>query len=85
MVIGENGVRGTHAARHVNKESNHELVNATHLLLNTAESYVKGNQAKLKFATRTYLAQVTFIVCSFVCLFVHLLPNLITNPIPPNA
>ena len=81
MEIGDNGVRGTHAARHVNKGHNHELVNATHRFLDMAESYVKGNQVKLKFATRIFRAQVISIVCLFVFLLVHQLLNLITNPI----
>ena len=82
MEIGDNGVRGTHAARHVNKGHNHELVNATHRFLDMAESYVKGNQIKLKFATRIFRAQVISIVCLFVCFSACAsIADLITNPI----
>ena len=49
---------------HVSKERSHELVDATHGPLDMAECYVKGSQVKLKFATRTFRAQV--ISCLFV-------------------
>ena len=63
MEIGESGVRGTHAVRHASKEPNQELVNATHRLLDMRESRVKETQVKLKFATRTFRAQVNSFVC----------------------
>ena len=75
MEIGDNGVRGTHVVRHVSKEHSHELVNATHRLLDMAESYAKGSQVKLKFATRTFRVQVIYTVnwLTFY-LFINCLP-----------
>ena len=80
METGESGVHGTHAVRHVSKELNHELVNAIHRLLDMVENYVKGIQVRLKFATKTFRAQVISIVCLFVCL--HHLFNLVTDHVP---
>ena len=63
-------IRSSHLLRevenppHVSKERSHELVDATHGPLDMAECYVKGSQVKLKFATRTFRAQV--ISCLFV-------------------
>ena len=66
MATGESGVRGTHVVRLVKKANNHELVNATHRLLSMAGNRAKGNQVNVNFATRTFIAQVTFVCLSLL-------------------
>ena len=63
MEIGENGVRGAHAVRHVKKESSLELVNAIHQRLSTVENNARGIPARTPLVTRMFLVQVKKYIC----------------------
>ncbi len=59
MATGASGASGTLVARHANRENNHEHVNVIHLLLNTAGRNAMDRQMKLRYVTKTSLAQVS--------------------------
>ena len=60
MAAGENGASGAHVQRVVNKENNQEHVNVIHQLHSTVERNVMARQRKIKYATRTSPAQVSY-------------------------
>lgn len=58
MEIGENGVPGARAVRHVKKGNSLEPVNAIHQRLSMAEKTVKETPARQSLVTRMFLVQV---------------------------
>ena len=66
MATGESGVSGVHVLSRANKESNQEHVNVIHLLLSTVERIVMESQRKLKYATKKFLAQVSWDLYPFL-------------------